>query len=594
MVRHQERGRIDPYGGIQRASTADPPTLARTIPKHRRSARAAGLAMGLVLLLVTPALAPRPATAAGQTCEGLAAFQYPDATVTMAQSEPGGPYVAPDAWHLVFTDLPPYCRVTATLTPTPDSSINVEVWMPTSRYNGRYLGTGNGGYAGGFFYSELADGINKGFATANTDMGTAPSAGVNADVLVGHPEKWIDFGWRSTHLMTLFAKALIEAFYGVAAHPSYFAGCSTGGQQALMEAERFPTDYDGILAGDAAFNRTHLHTITVWTYAATHRTLASYIPATKFDVINQQVLAQCGGQDGGVPGDPFLTDPRNCKFDPATLQCPAGTDGPSCLNPDQVAAMRQYYGGVLNPSNGAVINPGYMPGSETSNPGALGLALNESLTEPAFDSLFKWVFGLAWQWQTFDFNHDVDSVDQVLAADLNADSADLSTFAGRGGKLILYHGWADPLLPSPSSINYFNALVAATASANGQSAQAIAKTQQYARLFMAPGMWHCKDGPGPNSFGGVIQQPAPSFDPQHDLLSALTQWVERGVAPTTVVATKYTDDDASLGIVMQRPLCVYPQIPVYRGGDPALASSFTCATDELTDFNQTPAPQYGP
>ncbi len=250
--------------------------------------------------------------------------------------------------------------------------------------------------------------------------------------------------------MTLFAKALIEAFYGAPAHPSYFAGCSTGGQQALMEAQRFPTDYDGILAGDAALNRTHLHTITVWTYGATHRTPASYIPATKFDVINQRVLAQCGGQDGGAPGDPFLTDPRNCKFDPGTLECPAGTDGPTCLNPDQVTAMRQYYGSVVNASNGAVINPGYMPGIETSNPGALGLALNESLTEPAFDSLFKWVFGLTWQWQTFDFNHDMDTVDQVLTADLNADSVDLSAFAGRGGKRILYHGWADPLLPSPS------------------------------------------------------------------------------------------------------------------------------------------------
>jgi tannase/feruloyl esterase len=557
------------------------------------AARLRGLALGMLVAAV--ALGPYPAVAAGQSCESLTTFQYPNTTINSAQSQPGGPYVAPDAWHLAFTNLPPYCQVSATMTPTPDSSINVQVWMPTSRYNGRYLGSGNGGYAGGFFFSELADGINNGFAAANTDMGTAPySDGVSADGLAGHPEKWIDFGWRSTHLMTLFSKALIQTFYGTPALRSYFAGCSTGGQQALMEAQRFPTDYDGVLAGDAAFNRTHLHPIAIWTYRATHKTPASYIPATKLDVINQAVLAQCGGQDGGLASDPFLTDPRNCRFDPVALQCPAGTDGANCLNADQVDAMHQYYGGAINPSNNAVINPGYMPGSETSNPASLGLAFNENLNEPAFDSLFKWVFGLTWQWQTFDFDYDIDSVDHVLTADLNADSPDLSKFAGRGGKLILYHGWADPLIPSPSSINYFNALV--LANSGGNQAQALRKTQAYARLFMAPGMWHCNGGPGPNSFGGSIQQPAPSFDGDHHLLAALTQWVERGVAPNRVIGTKYRDDTPSLGIAMQRPICVYPQIPTYSGtGDPTVADSFMCTTDdEGTDFNQTPAPQYGP
>ncbi len=167
MARHPEGGRIHPERGADRAFTSDPTTLARMIPE-RRSGRAPALALSVLLVLITSALAPPAATAAGQSCEELAAFQYPDATVTMAESQPGGPYVAPDAWHLVFTDLPPYCRVTATLTPTSDSNINVEVWMPTAPYDGRYLGTANGGYAGSFFYSELADGINKGFATPNT------------------------------------------------------------------------------------------------------------------------------------------------------------------------------------------------------------------------------------------------------------------------------------------------------------------------------------------------------------------------------------------------------------------------------------------
>lgn len=552
------------------------------------------LAAVAALVLVAPARAGTPTS-----CESLLTFAFPDTTITAAVSVPGGPYVAPDAWHLAFTNLPASCQVSATIKPTSDSNINVQVWMPTQRYNGRYLGTGNGGYAGGFFQSELAAGINNGFATANTDMGmgSCVSGGVTADLCTGHPEKWKDFGWRATHLMTTFSKALIAAFYGNAPSRSYFAGCSTGGQQSLMEAQRFPDDYDGILAGAPAHNRTHLHTVTVAQYRATH-TLTTpsvpstgYIPVTKFDAINAAVLAQCRGQDGGAKTDAFLTDPRDCKFDPAKLQCPGNLDGPNCLTTAQVNAMKVYYKGAVNPSNGAIINPGNMPGSETSNASGLGFAFNENLNEPSFDSLFKWVFGLTWQWQTFDFNQNVATVDQVLGPDLNATSTDLRPFANRGGKLILYAGWADPLIPSPSTINYFNAL--AQTMFGSQSAGAIKQTQAFARVFIAPGMWHCQAGPGPNSFGGMIQQPVP-FDPQHDLLNALTQWVEHGVAPTSVIATKYVNDTPQAGVQLQRPLCAYPQIPQYKGsGDPSLPSSFACATDER-EFNETPAPQYGP
>ena len=535
------------------------------------------------------------AAAAGTptSCASLTSFAFPNTTINSATSMPGGPYVAPDAWHLAFTNLPPYCMVAATISPTSDSSIGVQVWMPTQRYNGRYLGTGNGGYAGGFFQSELADGVNRGFATANTDMGATGAAGLNGDALVGHPEKWKDFGWRATHLMTEFSKALINTFYGAPPAKAYFAGCSTGGQQGLMEIQRFPADYDGVLAGAPAFNRTHLHTVSVADYRATHRTPASYIPPAKLDVVNQAVLAQCRGQDGGGANDPFLTDPRDCRFDPATLQCPLGTDGPTCLNSDQVAAMNAYYQGPVNLANGALINPGNARGSETSNPAALGFALNESSTEPTFDSLFKWVFGLTWQWQTFDFNNDMATVDRVLAADLNADVTDLRPFANQGGKLIMYHGFADPLIPSQSSINYFNAVIESTV--GGHSRQALARTQAFARLFMAPGMWHCKDGPGPNAFGGPIQQQAPSYDAQYDLLTALTLWVEKGVAPTSVIATKYTGDAAQAPVTMQRPLCPYPQLSAYKGsGDANLATSFRCVGDEGSDTNPKPAQIYGP
>lgn len=549
----------------------------------------------LTLLAATSLLALASSAHAGTptSCESLKNFKYADTTINSAQSQPGGAYVGSDAWHLVFTNLPPYCEVQATIAPTPDSSIGVRVWLPTARYNGRYLGTGNGGYAGGYFVSVLADGINRGFATANTNMGATGAAGVNGDTLIGHPEKWKDFGWRATHLMTTFSKALINTFYGDPPKRSYFAGCSTGGQQGLMEAQRFPYDYDGILAGAPAYNRTRLHTVPLVQYRATHATPASFIPATKLDVVNNAVLAQCRGKDGGAPTDAFLTDPRNCKFDPATLACPAGLDGPNCLNPDQVAALKVYYTGSTNLANGDLIHPGNARGSETSNPAALGLALNEALPEPAFSSLFKWVFGATWQWQTFDYNRDLNSVDQVLAADLNATSTDLRRFAGNGGKLILYSGWADPLIPSQGSINYFNALVGSYGGTHYPTA--LKKTQKFSRLFMAPGMWHCNGGPGPNSFGGAIQQQPPVYDAKYDLLTALTEWVERGAAPNSVIATKYSNDVPQLGIVAQRPICSYPQIPIYNGsGDASVASSFHCADDRNGGDNPRPATQYGP
>jgi feruloyl esterase len=328
----------------------------------------------------------------------------------------------------------------------------------------------------------------------------------------------------------------------------------------------------------------------------------------KLDKVNAAVLKACLGQARGPKTDTFLTDPRDCTFDPATLQCPGNTDAEDCLTADQVSAMHVYYRGPVNPSNGAIINPGNVAGSETSSVPALGFAFNENLTEPAYDSLFKWVFNDAnWPWQTFDFNNGVTAVDNALARDLNANNTDLSGFKNHGGKLILYSGWADPAIPSPVTINYFNAV---TQTMYGSlSAGALKEAQKFVRLFMAPGMWHCgisiAPGPGPNSFGGMIQQPAPSFDPEHDLLSALTLWVEKGVSPTSVIATKYNDGQPQNGIVMQRPkngiamqrpICVFPEIAEYDGtSNPNIPTSFKCVVRHPPDYNnEKPAPPYGP
>ena len=422
-------------------------------------------------------------------------------------------------------------------------------------------------------------------ATAFGDP-SAPSTG-----LFGHPERIKDFGFRAIHLMTVRGKEIANAFYGQKARKAYFAGCSTGGQNALMEAQRFPDDYDGIMAGAPAFNRTHLHMAGLASWQNTHASPGRFIQPGQMTLINQAVIKQCVGQDGGASTDQFLTDPRDCHFDPKALLCTGGKLPPACLTADQVTTIQNYYAGTIDPVTRQVINPGSERGNETDNVLALGLVFAEQLPEPAFDGLFYWVFGPSFgypasavNFANFDFHHDVDKVDDQLAAVLNADSTDLGEFREHGGKLLMYHGWADPLIPSQSSINYFNALVGddghgfQQASFFADGSPALRRTQSYARLFMVPGMYHCAGGPGPNTF---------------DALTPLVNWVEAGVPPETILATKFVNDTPP-AVQMTRPLCLFPKVAKYRGsGSTSIAANFTCVADEH-DFNQTPAPKFGP
>jgi feruloyl esterase len=572
--------------------------------------RHVGAAVGLVALV---AIGTTPAMAS--PCTNLQSLQLEHTTITSATDNTTGAFVVPGSNPpSTLTGLPAFCRVTATLTPSSDSAIKIEVWLPEITWNGRFLGTGGGGFQGVITYTELASGIQAGFAATNSDLGTGVSGcsplycGSDGNMgnplaidfgdpaapttgLFGHPERIKDFGYRAIHLMTVRGKEIADAFYRQNARKAYFAGCSTGGQNALMEAQRFPDDYDGILAGAAAFNRTHLHMAGLYAWQDTHASPGRFIQPGQMTLINKAVLAQCVGQDGGAATDPFLTDPRDCHFDPKVLQCTGGNVPPACLSADQVTTMRKYYAGAIDPVNGDVINPGAERGNETDNVLALGLAFNEQLPEPAFDGLFYWVFGpsfgypaSAHNFANFDFHHDIDTVDDQLAAVLNADSADLSEFREHGGKLLMYHGWADPLIPSQSSINYFNARVANDSHGFEQvgfapgAGRALQSTQSYARLFMVPGMYHCSGGPGPNVF---------------DALTPLVTWAETGVAPETIVATKFVNDTPP-AVAMTRPLCVYPKVAKYNGsGSTSVAANFTCVTDE-PDFNQTPAPKYGP
>jgi feruloyl esterase len=563
-----------------------------------------GAAMGLFAAV---AIASSPAMAT--PCTNLQSLQLQHTTINSAADNTSGTFGSPP-----ITGLPAFCRVTATLTPSSDSSIKIELWLPESGWNGRFLGTGGGGFQGVINYAELSSGLKAGFAATNSDLGTgssgcnplycgsdgnmgnplaiafgdpaAPSTG-----LFGHPERIKDFGYRAIHLMTVRGKEIANAFYGQKAQKAYFAGCSTGGQNALMEAQRFPDDYDGILAGAPAFNRTHLHMAGLYGWQDTHASPGRLIQPGQMTLINQAVLKQCVGRDGGTSTDQFLTDPRDCHFDPKVLQCTGGQVPPACLTPDQVTTMQKYYAGTIDPVNGQVINPGPARGTETDDVLALGLAFQEQLPEPAFDGLFYWVFGPSFgypasavNFANFDFHHAVDTVDDQLAAVLNANSSDLGEFREHGGKLVMYHGWADPLIPSQSSINYFNALVGndghgfQQVSFGGNDSRALQRTQSYARLYMVPGMYHCSGGPGPNTF---------------DALTPLVNWVENGVAPESLVATKFVNDTPP-AVQMTRPLCVYPKVAKYTGsGSTSIAANFTCVADE-NDFNQTPAPKYGP
>ncbi|MFY9954089.1 tannase/feruloyl esterase family alpha/beta hydrolase [Bradyrhizobium sp.] len=566
-----------------------------------------GAAMGL---FAGVAIAGAPAMAT--PCTNLQSLPLQDTTITSATDNNTGVFGPPGPSQI--TGLPNFCRVTATLTPTSDSSIKIEIWLPEkTKWNGRFLGTGGGGFQGIISTGALASGIQAGFAATNSDLGTGSSGcsplycgsdgitnalatafgnpGVPTTGLFGHPERIKDFGFRAIHLMTVRGKEIAKAFYNQHADKAYFAGCSTGGQNALMEAQRFPDDYDGILAGAAAFNRTHLHMAGLSSWQNTHASPGRFIQPGQMTLINKAVLAQCVGQDGGASTDQFLTDPRDCHFDPKVLQCTGGNVPPACLTADQVTTIRNYYAGTIDQVNGQVINPGSERGNETDDVRALGLAFAEQLPEPPFDGLFYWVYGAAFgqlssatNFANFDFHHDVDTVDDQLAKVLNANSTDLGEFREHGGKLLMYHGWADPLIPSQSSINYFNALVGndgrgfQQASFNSNASPGLQRTQSFARLFMVPGMYHCSGGPGPNTF---------------DALSPLVNWVENGVAPDTITATKFVGDTPP-AVQMTRPLCVYPKVAKYNGsGSTSIAANFTCITDE-PDFNQTPAPKFGP
>ena len=483
-------------------------------------------------------------TATGASCEQLASLSLRDTIIAAAISVPAGRYTPPGvAASAEPLMLPAFCRVAATLKPSADSRIKIEVWMPLSGWNGKFQAAGNGGWNGDIAYAGLAAALRRGYATSSTDTGHAGGSGSFA---LSHPEQLIDFGYRAVHEMTVQAKAIVKAFYGSGPRLSYWLGCSSGGKQGLKEAQRFPDDYDGIVAGAPAHSWTHLATSTVWIAQATLEDPASYVPKEKYVLLHGAVLDACDARDGVKDG--VLADPTRCHFDPQVLQCQGDGDSPGCLTAAQVAAVRKIYAGPKNPRTGQQIFPGLEPGSEL---GWAELAGGPRLGASA-DDHFKYVVfrNPRWNFRTFDFDKDVTLADEIDGGLINATDPDIQAFIARRGKLLLYHGWSDQLIAPRATVEHYTSIVSAVGGS--------AKAAESVRLFMVPGMDHCGGGHGANSF---------------DMLAALEQWVEGRKPPERILASHLTD-----GLVDRtRPLCPYPEVAQYtRAGSTDDAATFVC------------------
>jgi feruloyl esterase len=471
-------------------------------------------------------------------------------TITLVAEVPAGAFKpagaggGPGGPPANFAALPAFCRVAGTIQPTPDSDIRFEVWMPLSGWNGKFVGGGNGVWAGSIAYGDMVTPLAHGYATAASDVGHQGSP-MDGTFFAGHPEKLTDFGHRAVHETAVAAKATISAFYGNAPTRSLYVSCSTGGRIGLMEAYRYPEDYDGISAMAPANPMVPLMVSSLWTGAATMKDPASSIPQAKFALAQKAALEACDANDGVKDG--IITNPSACHFDPGVLECKAA-DAADCLTGPQVTALRAIYAGPKNPRTGKQIFPGFSVGSE----GQVAVLTMGKEPFPVATSYFRGsVFNdPSWDFRSFDYDHDVDRAMAFGSAAIDVPPTGLKRFFAGNRKLLLSHGWADGLIPPQSTVNFYQALV----NDIGQR-----RAQEDVRLFMVPGMGHCGGGSGPSSV---------------DMLGAIDQWVQTGKPPEQLVASNPPGRPART-----RPLCAHPQVATYTGhGDTDQAQNFRCAT----------------
>jgi len=513
------------------------------------------------------------ADAPARSCASLTQLNLPNATITSAAPVAAAAFLPPglkpdEKVPPVFTSAPAFCRVAVTLTPTSDSDIKVEVWMPASGWNGKFRGIGNGGFAGYISYGGLAAAVSQGYAAASTDTGHSTQG---AEWALGHPEKIVDYGYRGVHEMTVNAKTIVKAFYGVAAKPAYFASCSNGGRQALMEAQRFPDDYDGIIAGAPANSWVPMVSKGLKELKALDG--PGYIPASKVPAIDQAVLAACDAQDGLKDG--VINDPRQCHLDPSVLLC-KDKESDTCLTSPQIDSLKSIYADARDLAGGPDF-PGLLPGAEDGRGGwAVWITGSEEGKSLGTFFVTGYFADMVYGKKDWDFrNADVAAAEKLAQEktgdSMNALNPDLKPFLTHGGKLILYHGWNDPAISALNTVRYYKSAVAAV----GAKA-----AEQSIRLYMVPGMQHCAGGPGATIFGQIDEEPRANAE--HDIFTSLVEWVEGGKAPGTIVAAKYSGPEAKTP-EMTRPICPYPQAAEYKGtGDPKRAESFACAAGAPT------------
>lgn len=521
-----------------------------------------------------------PIAAHASACDDLKALSLPDTKIDSTATTAAGPYRDGSKYWSLADQLPEHCRVQATIRPSHDSDIKFEVWLPVAAaWNGKLHAGGNGGFAGSINYqSGLAAAVQRGYVGVSTDTGHVGKDD-DASWANAHPEKVIDYGHRAVHLATVNAKAILQAYYGKAARRSYFISCSNGGRQALMTAQRYPDDFDGIIAGAPANDWTGLMLSFIWNAQALLKP-GAYIPASLAPTIQAGVNAQCDALDGVSDG--VVSAPQACNFKPERLLCAPG-QSEQCLTAPQVETLRAIYQGPRT-AKGVQLFPGFDPGAEAGFPvpgigwdgWMFGSAAGDSNQGRMATSFMRSMItgNEHWQLTDFDFERDPPLLLEKVGPVLNATDPDLRAFARRGGKLILFHGWADAAIPPRNSIKYFESI----GERMGEQQRA-----SFARLFMVPGMQHCLAGPGPSSFGGLTAATQP-LNAAVDLSAALEKWVEEGTAPESVRAIRARDmvralfDPKQADVERSGVICAYPKQAKWNGtGNPADASSYACA-----------------
>jgi hypothetical protein len=549
------------------------------------------------ILLGTAAAAP--AAGAAATCDSLGSLVLPGVTSITARSFAGGTFQPPDPAGFIPTPsrphafppipgLPAFCEVSIVVAP----AINIEVWLPLSgAWNNRFRGVGGGGYAGTISWAALATAVRGGYSTASTDTGHsafAPNNGLAGGGFAlnqpGNTLNWgliKDFAERSELELARKGKAVTRAFYGTGARFSYWTGCSTGGRQGWIMAQRHPEHYDGLLTGAPAFNWDRFLPAELWGQVVMKDEVGSPISPAKLTAVSNAAVAACAGHsgDGTLATDAFLADPRLCTYNPAQMSCSAQPANPNCLTAQEVGAVSRIWDGPRD-GKGRRLWFGL-------DRGAPLVALNGPQPFPiATDHFAYWLHqnpGFDWHSVTeASFVADFFKSEIRFAEVIGSDSTDLGDFIRQNAKNISYHGTADPLIFLRGTTNYFQRL---------HERYGARKVDRFARLFVAPGVGHCGGGPGPNAFGNdAFGGPAVPADPQHDIFQALIDWVEFGNPPDRITATKYLNDNPADGVAFTRPLCVFPKIARYKGaGNTADAVNWTCvrgpdnATTEAAD-----------